>query len=188
MGIGFAINSLGTLVATIVEVKRKHMAAKHNLLDIPTVTIPMSVFWLIPQYLIHGIAMAFVPIGRMEFFYDQSPESMRSTAASFFWIANAIGSYIGTMMVSLIHKYTGSKRNWVPDWNLNRGRLEYYYMFVSGLQVVNLIYYLICTRFYTYKALEEVSDEDGNDGDVELAIENIGPKPVGEANGNEAKK
>ncbi|GMP86325.1 hypothetical protein CsSME_00039139 [Camellia sinensis var. sinensis] len=189
MGIGFTINSLGTLVAAVVEVKRKHVAAKHNLLDIPTATIPMSVFWLIPQYSIHGIAMVFVPVGRMEFFYDQSPESMRSTAASFFWIANAIGSYIGTMMVSLIHKYTGSKRNWVPDWNLNRGRLEYYYLFVSGLQVVNLIYYLICTRFYTYKALEEVSDEDGNDGDVELATENIGPKPVGEANGNgEAKK
>lgn len=66
----------------------------------------------------------------------------------------------GTLMVSLIHDYTGKGggRNWIPNRNLNRGRLEYYFLFVSGLQVVNMMYYLICTKFYSYKALEEVSE------------------------------
>lgn len=58
-------------------------------------------------------------------------------------------------MVYLVHKYTGEEHNWLPDRNLNRGRLEYYYWLVSGIQVINLVYYVICAWFYTYKPLEE---------------------------------
>ncbi|XP_058209481.1 protein NRT1/ PTR FAMILY 3.1-like isoform X2 [Rhododendron vialii] len=160
MGIGYAINVFGTLIAAMVEMKRRGVATNHNLLGKPTAIIPISVFWLVPQYWIHGMALAFVNVGRIEFFYDQSPESMRSTSTSFFWIAVALGNYAGTLMVSLIHDYTGKGggRNWIPNRNLNSGRLEYYYLFVSGLQVVNMMYYLICTKFYIYKALEEVSE------------------------------
>ena len=61
-------------------------------------------------------------------------------------------------MVSLVHKYSGKKSNWLPDRNLNRGRLEYYYWLVSGIQVINLFYYVICSWLYTYKPLEEVSE------------------------------
>ncbi|XP_057503612.1 protein NRT1/ PTR FAMILY 3.1-like [Actinidia eriantha] len=183
IGIGFTINILGTFISALVETKRKAVAANHGLLDKPTAIIPITVFWLVPQYSIHGMALVFITVGRLEFFYDQSPESMRSTAASFFWIAIAVGNYTGTLMVSLIHKYSEKGiRNWIPERNLNRGRLENYYFFVSGLQVINLIYYVMCTRFYTYKVLEEVS-EGGTEGDVELATNKIPPRPMGDDNG-----
>ncbi|GFS33407.1 major facilitator superfamily protein [Actinidia rufa] len=183
IGIGFTINILGTFISALVETKRKAVAANHGLLDKPTAIIPITVFWLVPQYSIHGMALVFITVGRLEFFYDQSPESMRSTAASFFWIAIAVGNYTGTLMVSLIHKYSEKGvRNWIPERNLNRGRLENYYFFVSGLQVINLIYYVMCTRFYTYKVLEEVS-EGGKEGHVELATNKIPPRPMGDENG-----
>ncbi|XP_022761776.1 protein NRT1/ PTR FAMILY 3.1-like isoform X2 [Durio zibethinus] len=161
MGIGFGVNILATLVASFVEMKRKSVAANHNLLDDPKAIVPISVFWLVPQFCLHGVAEVFMSVGHLEFLYDQSPESMRSTAAALYWIAIAMGNYIGTLLVSLVHKYTGAKRNWLPDRNLNRGRLEYYYWLVSGIQVVNLIYYIICAWFYTYKPLEQVKEEDG---------------------------
>ncbi|XAR48311.1 hypothetical protein NMG60_11031082, partial [Bertholletia excelsa] len=163
IGIGLTIDILGTVISALVETKRKSVVLHHNLLNKPTATLPMSVFWLVPQYSIHGMALAFITAGRLEFFYDQSPESLRSTAASLYWIAVALGSYAGTLMVSLIHRYTGKENNWIPNRNLNRGRLENYFWFVSGLQVVNLmIYYLICTRFYMYKT----SAEDVKEGDA----------------------
>jgi peptide/histidine transporter 3/4 len=160
IGIGYVIAVFGTLIAALVEIKRRGVAANHDLTGKATAVIPISVFWLVPQYWVHGMALAFISVGRIEFFYDQSPESIRSTSASFYWIAIAVGNYTGTLMISLIHDYTGKGggRNWIPNRNLNMGKLEYYYLFVSGLQVVNLIYYLICTKFYTYKALEEVSE------------------------------
>ncbi|GKV48049.1 hypothetical protein SLEP1_g54884 [Rubroshorea leprosula] len=175
MGIGFVVNILATMVSSFVEMKRKAVAARHGLLDNPKAIIPISVFWLVPQYSIHGIAEVFTNVGHLEFLYDQSPESMRSTAAAFYWIAIAIGNYIGTLLVTLVHKYTGEKRNWLPNRNLNRGRLEYYYWLVSGIQVVNLVYYLICAWLYTYKPLEEVCENvEGEDkgscnaGELEL--------------------
>ncbi|XAR48308.1 hypothetical protein NMG60_11031079 [Bertholletia excelsa] len=180
IGIGFAINTLGTVIAALVEIKRKAVAKRHGLLDNPTALLPMSVFWLAPQYLIHGIALVFITPGRLEFFYDQTPESLRSVAASFFWIAIALGNYIGTFMVSLIHQYTSKERNWIPDRNLNRGHLENYYWFASGLQVVNLLFYLICTKFYTYKSLEVVSNGVENGG-VELAATKDTSKPLCDA-------
>ncbi|PKI63583.1 hypothetical protein CRG98_016027 [Punica granatum] len=171
MGIGFAINILATLVASLVEIKRKKAASRYNLLDKPTTVVPISVFWLVPQFCIHGLAEVFMSVGHLEFLYDQSPESMRSTAAALYWIAISSGNYIGTLMVSLVHKYTGKDSNWLPDRNLNRGRLEYYYWLVSGIQVVNLIYYLICAWCYTYKPVSEITTELAEDDEVEPLAE-----------------
>lgn len=168
MGIGFAVNILATLVSSLVEMKRKSVAASQNLLDEPTAVIPISVFWLVPQFCLHGVAEVFMSVGHLEFLYDQSPESMRSTAVALYWFAISVGNYIGTLLVSLVHKYTGERNNWLPDRNLNRGRLEYYYWLVSGIQVVNLVYYVVCAWFYTCKPLEEVyDDDDDEDGKLE---------------------
>ncbi|GFY84697.1 major facilitator superfamily protein [Actinidia rufa] len=184
MGIGFVVNILATIVSALVEIKRKAMAAQHNLLDKSSAVIPISVFWLMPQFCLHGIAEVFVSVGQLEFLYDQSPESMRSIAAALYWIAISIGNYIGTLMVSLVHKYTGKEKNWLPDRNLNRGRLEDYYWLVSGIQVLNVIYYFICAWFYTHKPLEEITEKNC-EGDAELARHSAtSSKTVDDANGN----
>ncbi|XLU20081.1 hypothetical protein S245_056147 [Arachis hypogaea] len=166
MGIGFMINIVATAISAPVEVKRKEIASQHNLLDDPTAIIPISVFWLVPQYCLHGLADVFMSVGLFEFLYDQSPESMRSSATAIYCIVIAIGSYVGTFLVTLVHKYSGkNEKNWLPDRNLNRGRLEYYYLLVSGVQVLNLIYFVICVRFYTYKPVEENISEINNKGE-----------------------
>lgn len=165
MGIGFGISILASIVSGLVEIKRKTAAADHGLLDSPTAIIPISAFWLVPQYFLQGLAEVFAAVGHIEFLYDQSPESMRSTAAALYWIAIAIGSYVSTLMVTLVHRYTGERRNWLPDRNLNRGRLEDYYWLVSGVQVLNLVYYVICAWFYKYKCIQELTEQ--NLGDVE---------------------
>lgn len=46
MGIGFVISIFATLVAGFIEVKRKHAALAHGLIDTPHTIIPISVFWL----------------------------------------------------------------------------------------------------------------------------------------------
>ncbi|XP_076934629.1 protein NRT1/ PTR FAMILY 3.1-like [Bidens hawaiensis] len=173
MGVGFIINICATLVGSFVEMKRKNIAQDHNLIDQPTHIIPISVYWLVPQYSLHGIAQGFYQVGKLEFLYDQSPESMKSTAMALYWTAIALGQYAGTLMVTLVHKYSAGKngRNWLPDRNINKGRLEYYYMLVTGIQVLNLVYYFICAWFYTYKPIEEVT-KSNEDGGLELVVDN----------------
>ncbi|RVW15875.1 Protein NRT1/ PTR family 3.1 [Vitis vinifera] len=162
MGIGFMVNILATIVASFVEIKRKAIAANHNLLDKPRAIIPISVFWLVPQFALHGVAEVFMSVG-----------------------------HLGVSLRSITRKHEKHSSSTVLDSdsnrklsrNLNRGRLEYYYWLVSGIQVVNLIYYVTCAWLYTHKPVEEVGDSmdkndvdlargrnDGNgDGDVELA-------------------
>ncbi|XP_015076458.1 protein NRT1/ PTR FAMILY 3.1 [Solanum pennellii] len=156
MGIGFFISVLATLVAGFIEVKRKNVASTYGLVDKPKSLVPISVFWLVPQYCLHGIAEAFMSIGHLEFFYDQAPESMRSTATALFWTSISAGNYLSTFLVSLVHEFT----NWLPDNNLNEGRLEYFYWLITILQVVNLIYYVFCARLYTFKPIQMHKTED----------------------------
>lgn len=155
MGIGYVISTLSSLVAGFAEERRKCAAAAHGLTDSPKATIPISVYWLVPQYALHGMAEAFTSIGHLEFFYDQSPESMRSTATALFWMVISAGSYTSTLLVSVIHKYSARPdgSNWLPD-NLNKGKLEYFYWIVTGLQVGNLVYFVLCAKFYTFKPVQ----------------------------------
>ncbi|GAB2228552.1 hypothetical protein Droror1_Dr00022672 [Drosera rotundifolia] len=175
MGIGFVISTLATLVAGFVEVRRKEAAAAFGLLDRPNVTVPISVFWLVPQYSLHGIAEAFMSIGHLEFFYDQAPESMRSSAAALFWTSISMGNYLSSFLVSLVHRFSAGPDgvNWLPDNNLNKGKLENFYWLITLLQVVNLVYYLFCAKFYTFKPVEvqlvgsKNVDTGNGDGEVE---------------------
>ncbi|KAB1994089.1 hypothetical protein ES319_D13G075600v1 [Gossypium barbadense] len=173
MGIGFMISVLATLVAGFTEVKRKEAALAHGLQDKAHAIIPISVFWLVPQYSLHGIAEAFMSIGHLEFFYDQAPESMRSTATALFWTAISVGNYMSTLLVSLVHKFSARAdgSNWLPDNNLNEGKLEYFYWLITALQVVNLIYYICCAKLYTYKPIQIHGKDSESEGDagVELA-------------------
>ncbi|CAI9278609.1 unnamed protein product [Lactuca saligna] len=179
MAIGFCISVLATLIAGFIEIKRKNAAFDHDLIDKPHETIPISVFWLVPQYSLHGIAEAFMSIGHLEFFYDQAPESMRSTAIGVFWMAIAAGNYLSTLLVTMVHKLSAGHdgSNWLPDDNLNKGRLEYFYWLITLLQVLNLVYYLFCAKFYTLKPIEvahsrrvDEDDTNGKGDGVELVM------------------
>jgi hypothetical protein len=60
MGIGFVISIFATLVAGFVEIKRKKIAMEHGLVEHSNEMIPISVFWLVPQYSLHGMAESFM--------------------------------------------------------------------------------------------------------------------------------
>ncbi|KAF5200394.1 NRT1/ PTR FAMILY 3.1 [Thalictrum thalictroides] len=170
MGIGFVISIVATLVAGFVEIKRKKAAITYGLVDKPDSIIPISAFWLVPQYGLHGVAEAFMSIGHLEFFYDQAPESMRSTATALFWTAISVGNYLSTFLVSVVHKYTAKPNgtNWLDD-NLNKGKLENFYWLITILQIINLVYYLICAKFYKMKPIEFRKKEEEGENGVELA-------------------
>ncbi|CAL5094935.1 unnamed protein product [Urochloa decumbens] len=162
-GVGMTLAMVANAVAAVVERRRRSVAAANGLLDAPKATVPMSVFWLVPQYAIHGVADAFMDVGRMEFLYDQAPESLRSTAAALYWLTNSMGSYLGTLLVTVVHDKTRRSGQWLQD-NLNRGKLDSYYWLVVALQVLNLVYYFVCVKYYTFKPLETT----GDDKEVEL--------------------
>ena len=78
IGTGISLSVIMMVVAALVEMKRLQTARDFGLVDVPDATIPMSIWWLLPLYVLHGITIVFFLIGLQEFFYDQVPDEMRS--------------------------------------------------------------------------------------------------------------
>ena len=152
IGTGIVFSILAMLVAGLVELKRIRVATTYDLLDQPDVTIPMSIFWLVPQYFFRGSTEIFTQIGQLEFFYNEVPDNMRSLGTALYLSTIAVGHFLSTFLVTVINDATGHDGNetWISD-NLNRSKLYYFYWLLAGLSVVNFLIYLICAHWYRYK-------------------------------------
>ncbi|OVA05229.1 Proton-dependent oligopeptide transporter family [Macleaya cordata] len=152
IGCGMFIYVISMVVAATVEKKRLQTARTFGLIDIPNATIPMSVWWLAPQYLLFGLAEVFTVVGLQEFFYDQVPEGLRSMGLSFYLSIFGIGSFLSGFLISIIETVTSGsgQYSWFSN-NLNRAHLDYFYWLLAGLLIVELAAYLCFAKSYLYK-------------------------------------
>ncbi|CAN6357274.1 unnamed protein product [Urochloa humidicola] len=112
-----------------------------------------SCFVLVRQQMLAGLSEAFAVIGQVDFYYKQFPENMRSVAGALLFLGFAIASYASGLMVSVVHRTTGG-RHGEPDWltqDLNKGRVDLYYLLIAAMAAVNLVYFVICARWYRFK-------------------------------------
>ncbi|XP_074280595.1 protein NRT1/ PTR FAMILY 5.4-like [Silene latifolia] len=151
IGIGLALSVLTIMVAALVEKKRVNIASRNGLTDLPKETVPMSVSWLFPQFIIMGLSGFFTYVGIQEIFYDQMPEDMRSMGSAFTNGAIGIGAMMSTAVISLVQEIssrTGEK--WLID-NLNRAHLDHFYWVVSGFCSLNLVVYVLVSKRFVWK-------------------------------------
>lgn len=151
IGIGMFISALSMVVAAIVEMKRLKIVKEYDLFDLPNMTVPMSVWWMVPQYLLFGLADVFTMVGLQEFFYDQVPSELRSIGLALYYCIFGVGSFMSSLLVSIIEKATGGsdKSSWFSN-NLNKAHLDYFYWLLAGLSVIGLIAYMYFARSYIY--------------------------------------
>ncbi|GJW78762.1 NRT1/ PTR family protein 8.1 [Tanacetum coccineum] len=150
MGIGLVISLFSMMAAATLEVFRLKYVQKHDLYD--DETIPMTIFWQVPQYFLIGCAEVFTFIGQLEFFYDQAPDAMRSLCSALYLTTIALGNYLSTVLVAIVSNVTSKhgKTGWIAD-NLNEGHLDYFFALMAVLSLLNLIVYVFIAKWYTYK-------------------------------------
>ncbi|MBA0866742.1 hypothetical protein Goshw_024006 [Gossypium schwendimanii] len=79
IGPGMVLFVITMLIATLVEMRRLKTAQKYELVDKPNATVPMSIWWLVPEYVLCGLSEVFtVVVGIQELFCDQMPKECRS--------------------------------------------------------------------------------------------------------------
>ncbi|KAG9444143.1 hypothetical protein H6P81_015483 [Aristolochia fimbriata] len=153
IGTGMLLSALSMVVAALVEKKRLSVARDSGLVDDPSKTLPMSLWWLVPQYILFGVADVFTMVGLQEFFYDQVPHALRSVGLALYLSIFGIGNLISGSMVSAIDKATKSSHgqsSWFAT-NLNRAHLDYFYWLLAGLSLVELGIYVFFAKSYIYK-------------------------------------
>ncbi|XWS69434.1 hypothetical protein CRYUN_Cryun04dG0178600 [Craigia yunnanensis] len=151
MGIGLFISVLCMSAAAVVEIRRLQLAKELGLVD-KEVAVPLSIFWQIPQYFLLGAAEVCTFIGQLEFFYDQSPDAMRSLCSAFSLLTTSLGNYLSSFILTLVTYFTtkGGQPGWIPD-NLNKGHLDYFFWLLAGLSFLNMLVYNVCTMEYKHK-------------------------------------
>nr|GMD83927.1 protein NRT1/ PTR FAMILY 8.3-like [Ipomoea batatas] len=151
MGIGLFLSILCMSAAALVEIKRLQIARDLDLVD-KAVAVPMSIFWQIPQYFLLGAAEIFTFIGQLEFFYDQSPDAMRSLCSALSLLTTALGNYLSSLILTVVTYFTtqGGNPGWIPD-NLNCGHLDYFFWLLAFLSFLNMVIYIFCAKIYKSK-------------------------------------
>ncbi|XP_019053892.1 PREDICTED: protein NRT1/ PTR FAMILY 5.2-like isoform X2 [Nelumbo nucifera] len=156
MGVGLALHVVIMLVASLTERKRLRVAKDHGLVEHGG-RVPLSIFNLLPQFVLMGIADSFLDVAKVEFFYDQAPESMKSLGTSYSQASLGIGNFLSTFLLSTVSHITKKHghKGWILN-NLNASHLDYYYALLAVLNILNFIFFLVVTKFYIYRA--EISD------------------------------
>lgn len=157
MGIGIFMAIVTMVVSALVEGKRVNIAKKNGLIDTPKATVPMEIWWLVPQYMLCGIADVFTVVGMQEFFYDQMPEEMRSIGAALYISTVGVGSFMSSGVISIVQIISsryGNGAGWLAGDNLNSAHLDYFYWVLAGMTGVSLCFYVWAARGFVYKKVE----------------------------------
>ncbi|MBA0706237.1 hypothetical protein Golax_018361 [Gossypium laxum] len=151
MGIGLFISVICMSAAAVVEIRRLQLAKELDLVD-KQVAVPISILWQIPQYFLLGAAEVCTFIGQLEFFYDQSPDAMRSLCSALSLLTTSLGNYLSSFILTLVTYFTtkGGQIGWISD-NLNEGHLDYFFWLLAGLSFLNMLVYTLCASRYKQK-------------------------------------
>ncbi|CAO2206178.1 unnamed protein product [Urochloa humidicola] len=169
IGVGLAVVALSMAAAALVERRRRDASVSVS-------GKKLSVFWLVPQFLVFGVSELFTNVGLMEFFYKQAAAgTMQAFFMALFYCSFSFGFFLSSVLVSLVNKATakgGGSRGWLGDNDLDKDRLDLFYWLLAALSVLNFFCYLLCARWYNSghggsddgAASGEVASEDDDDG------------------------
>uniref|UniRef100_A0A0D3FZN9 Major facilitator superfamily (MFS) profile domain-containing protein n=1 Tax=Oryza barthii TaxID=65489 RepID=A0A0D3FZN9_9ORYZ len=106
------------------------------------------------RYLVMAASDASLTVGQLEFFYDQSPETMRSASTAFYFLAISLGNLLNSQLVTLVAKVTAAWGNagWFP-LDLDDGHLDYFFLLIVAITAVNFAVYVALAKNYTPKKL-----------------------------------
>ncbi|KAB8098972.1 hypothetical protein EE612_028736 [Oryza sativa] len=158
LGVGSALQVAAVACACLVELRRMR-AIRASSATAAHDTVPMSIFWMLPQYILIGVGDVFSSVGILEFFYEQSPQGMQSLGTTFFTSGLGVGNFFNSLLVTAVDRATrggGAGKSWIGD-NLNDSHLDYYYAFLLLLAVINLAVFVWVATRYEYKK-EYLSD------------------------------
>ena len=159
MGIGMFLSVIAMVIAAIVETTRLKMSRQMGNLDSQSETVPLSIFWLLPQYILLGISDIFTVVGMQEFFYNEVPIRMRTMGFALYTSVFGVGSFLSAISISLVEIFTSSKgkHSWFSD-NMTEACLDKYYWLLALLSALSLLLYVILCK--CYKSRSDMENEN----------------------------
>lgn len=155
MGIGMVLSIIAMIIAALVEMRRLEIGRQmrtEGYLSQEELTVPLSIFWLLPQYILLGISDIFTVVGMQEFFYGEVPNTMRTMGIALYTSVFGVGSFVSALLITLVEVYTSSKGK--PSWfcdDMVEARLDNYYWLLAWLSSVSFLLYVLLCKYYHSK-------------------------------------
>nr|CAB3500192.1 unnamed protein product [Digitaria exilis] len=155
--VGLFLSVAGMAAAALIE-RHRQATSEHG--------VTLTVFLLMPQFVLVGAGEAFTYMGQLAFFLRECPKGMKTMSTGLFLSTCALGFFFSTLLVTIVDKVTGHNGHggWLAD-NLNEGRLDYFYWLLAVISTVNLVLFTLAAKGYVYK------DKRLADAGIELADE-----------------
>ncbi|PWA47942.1 major facilitator superfamily protein [Artemisia annua] len=141
IAIGMFLSVIAMISAATVEMKRLETSNE-------PMSETLSIFWLLPQYILLGISDIFTVVGMQEFFYSAVPEGMRTMGIALYTSVFGFGSFLSALLVYLVEYFTTSsdgKGNWFSD-DMKEARLDKYYWFLAGTNALSLVVFVVLCK------------------------------------------
>ncbi|KAK6256082.1 Proton-dependent oligopeptide transporter family - like 10 [Theobroma cacao] len=157
MGVGMFLSIIAMIIAAVVEMKRLEISKKIGVLE--SETVPLSIFWLLPQYVLLGISDIFTVVGMQEFFYNEVPVRMRTMGFALYTSVFGVGSFLSALMISIIEAFTSSKgrQSWFSDDMREDGLDKYYWLLALASALSLLLYAILCKCYKSRSEMENGS-------------------------------
>ncbi|GAB4833982.1 hypothetical protein Ancab_032234 [Ancistrocladus abbreviatus] len=152
IAVAMVFSVLCCITAAKVEARRLSIVNNHGLAEKPDERIPMSIFWLLPQFAFLGALDGIYENSIACFFADQVPPSMArfmGLFASGVFGSGVMGSVVSVFVVGKISERHG-KPNWFQS-TLNKSRLDNYYWVLAALSAINLVVYIVVAICFAYR-------------------------------------
>jgi peptide/histidine transporter 3/4 len=94
LAIGLALSVVVMVYAALLEGRRLALARA----NMPA----MNIVWQAPTFAVHGAGAVFATVGVLEFFYDQSPDGMKSLGNALALLSMAAGSYFNSAALGAV--------------------------------------------------------------------------------------
>ncbi|GMH27321.1 hypothetical protein Nepgr_029164 [Nepenthes gracilis] len=146
IAIGLILSILGMAAASITERKRQSVAKSGGGIS----PLPITVFFLVPQFFLIGSGEAFIYTGQLDFFITQSPKGMKTMSTGLFLTTISFGFFVSSLLVAIVKSVTGGSnggKGWLAD-NINQGRLDLFYALLTVLSVINFFLFIISAVWY----------------------------------------
>ncbi|XP_058778720.1 protein NRT1/ PTR FAMILY 5.8-like [Vicia villosa] len=153
MGIGMVLSIIAMVIAALVEMKRLDIGRQMRSEGLQAEIVPISIFWLLPQYILLGVSDIFTVVGMQEFFYGEVPKNMRTVGIALYTSVFGVGSFVSALLITLVEVYTDSKGT--PSWfsdDMVEARLDNYYWLLVWLSSISLLLYTLLCKYYYSKS------------------------------------
>ncbi|EAZ36431.1 hypothetical protein OsJ_20761 [Oryza sativa Japonica Group] len=147
IGVGMVLSIVAMAVAALVEARRPRAAASSSSGG------RLSIFWLLPQYVLLGVSDVFTVVGMQEFFYTQVPSAMRTVGIALYLSVFGVGSFVGAFLITALEMATagggggGHDHGWFSD-DPREARLDKYYWFLALLSCVSFVVFTHLCKYY----------------------------------------